>query len=317
MGHSHRSSLEYDSAYGSPVSYYNHHQQLGSMPSFNTIILPRLDCINFAVQKPVSAWSHIGRFCLLTSVRMVPLLYLTEISFFVLLFTMVKMHNNVELESYMPAIYSGILAVSLVLSLVLFGIDYRCARRTVISSSIEEAVSNRLAYYYFSVNCTKRYAFLSAIRNPFDKAFDALTFFVYFRLKEWKHIIVQVPRQWGYMLFVWWFIMVGNPLRRTRDSDAQSGPNSAIAPNLLPALPDMLRSNSLPQAMFIMAMLMITIWIMQVACLVISILAYPVLLAFLPLPSLDQYCTETIQERCESLLIDMDADACTVNPIRL
>ncbi|EGF81936.1 expressed protein [Batrachochytrium dendrobatidis JAM81] len=297
-----------DSAYGSPVTCYNHHRHSFDTSVSTSVPLPRLDCIDFTFgAKPISLFTRIGRWYLLISVRLIPLLYCLEIVFFSLLFAMVRMHNNVELESYMPAIFSGILAVSLVLSLVLVGVDYRSARRIVMSSSIKGAVMNHLAYYYFSTGCTRRYEFLSKIRNSGDKMFDSLAFFVYFRLKGWKYVVTQIPRQWGYMLFVWWFIIVGNPLKHQRESSLHdTNSDQGIGSNLLPAIPDMLQSNTLPQAMFIMASLLILAWMVQLASLMISVLIYPVLLALIPMPSLEGYCNDVIQERTEQLLIEMN-----------
>ncbi|KAL2918685.1 Potassium transporter [Polyrhizophydium stewartii] len=273
--------------------------------------LPRLDCVDLNRCLAVSLPTRIGYLCLMLAIPLVPLLYACELVYFGILFSIVKVHNNVQLESYMPAIYSGLLAVSLAVSLILVGFELRAARKIVNASSIQGAALNRLAYFFQSAGCPRRYAFLSKIRNPWDRPRDVLTFFVFFRLQDWKHVIAQLPRQWLYSLYVWYFIIDGNPDRPAPADGAPSDRN--VLPNFASASRDMFRVQNMPQLLFVAARFFMFIWAVQAVMLILSVFVYPCLLAAIPKPNLRKYVLDKIDERIDTLLIDMEIESCDRN----
>ncbi|KAI8927092.1 hypothetical protein BC831DRAFT_549416 [Entophlyctis helioformis] len=269
----------------------------------NASLVPPLDCIDFKTHLQPSLRSRIGRGLLIFSVCMIPLLYGLELFVFAVLFRTLRAQNNVQLEGYLPASFLGLLAVSLATSIILVAFEFHNARKIVAASSIAGAALNRLAYFYESARDTRIYAFLTKIRNPWKRPGDSIAFFIYYRLQDWHHVVAQTPRQWLYALFIWYFAMDGSNI----SGGQKDAPSADFGSGLKSASREFFTSAThLQQFVFISCLFLILIWLVQVVLLVLSMLVYPFTLAFVHMPSLRSFVISRIDERIETLLIDME-----------
>ncbi|KAG0226406.1 hypothetical protein BGW41_004209 [Actinomortierella wolfii] len=87
-------------------------------------------------------------------------------------------------------IFSG----CILLSFVLVAYDLVKANRVIKSNDIAYVVSNRIVSVFYCLQKYDYFCFIMRIHSS-NKMIDKLSFFVFFQLKGWKHLIVQAPRQ--------------------------------------------------------------------------------------------------------------------------
>ncbi|KAG0289355.1 hypothetical protein BGZ96_007080 [Linnemannia gamsii] len=81
----------------------------------------------------------------------------------------------------------------ILLSFLLLATDFRKANKVIKSDDISYAVSNTIVSGFYCLQKYDYFCFIERIRNS-SKLHDKLSFFVFFQLKGWKHLVVQAPR---------------------------------------------------------------------------------------------------------------------------
>ncbi|KAG0209096.1 hypothetical protein BGX33_005838 [Mortierella sp. NVP41] len=81
----------------------------------------------------------------------------------------------------------------ILLSFLLLAADFRKANKVIKSEDISYAVSNPIVSGFYCLQKYDYFCFIERIRNS-SKLHDKLSFFVFFQLKGWKHLVVQAPR---------------------------------------------------------------------------------------------------------------------------
>ncbi|KAK3831613.1 MAG: hypothetical protein JOS17DRAFT_123262 [Linnemannia elongata] len=81
----------------------------------------------------------------------------------------------------------------ILLSFLLLATEFRKANRVMKSQDISYAVSNTIVSGFYCLQKFDYFCFIEKIRNS-SKLHDKLSFFVFFQLKGWKHLVVQAPR---------------------------------------------------------------------------------------------------------------------------
>ncbi|KAF9217250.1 hypothetical protein BGZ59_005587 [Podila verticillata] len=87
-----------------------------------------------------------------------------------------------------------IFTACILLSFVLLATDFRKANKVIKSQDISYAVSNKIVSGFYCLQKFNYFCFIEKIHNS-SKLHDKLSFFVFFQLKGWKHLVVQAPRQ--------------------------------------------------------------------------------------------------------------------------
>ncbi|KAG0354948.1 hypothetical protein BG005_006095 [Podila minutissima] len=87
-----------------------------------------------------------------------------------------------------------IFTACILLSFLLLATDFRKANKVIKSQDISYAVSNKIVSGFYCLRKFNYFCFIEKIHNS-SKLHDKLSFFVFFQLKGWKHLVVQAPRQ--------------------------------------------------------------------------------------------------------------------------
>ncbi|KAG0072497.1 hypothetical protein BGZ93_002033 [Podila epicladia] len=87
-----------------------------------------------------------------------------------------------------------IFTACILLSFLLLATDFRKANKVIKSQDISYAVSNKIVSGFYCLQKFNYFCFIEKIHNS-SKLHDKLSFFVFFQLKGWKHLVVQAPRQ--------------------------------------------------------------------------------------------------------------------------
>ncbi|KAG0345087.1 hypothetical protein BG004_003969 [Podila humilis] len=82
----------------------------------------------------------------------------------------------------------------ILLSFLLLATDFRKANKVIKSQDISYAVSNKIVSGFYCLHKFDYFCFIERIHSS-SKLHDKLSFFVFFQLKGWKHLVVQAPRQ--------------------------------------------------------------------------------------------------------------------------
>eukprot|EP00842_Homolaphlyctis_polyrhiza_P006371 jgi/Hompol1/6735/HPOL_003746-RA len=188
----------------------------------------------------------------------------------------------------------GLIAASIVVSFVLLVLDWRKAMIIVRSRDISYAFTSVVAYRYYTIRSYAHYCFFSQIQNS-RKTTDVVAFFVFFRFKGWKRLILaEFPRQFLNAINIW--VALDTCTKDNDHSDVFSKYTAAYTT----AINDK-RIDTTKKAALILASITVTIWVFSALALLLAFFMYIPLL-FTVQGNLKEYCVHKIDKRIGELL---------------
>jgi hypothetical protein len=95
-----------------------------------------------------------------------------------------------------------LIILSLLISFVLLAFEWRKANKIIKSRDISYAFTSLIAYRYYAIRSYAHYCLFSQIQNS-RKAVDVLAFWVFFKFKGWKRLVLaEFPRQFLNMVII-------------------------------------------------------------------------------------------------------------------
>ncbi|KAJ3373994.1 hypothetical protein HDU91_000050 [Kappamyces sp. JEL0680] len=186
-----------------------------------------------------------------------------------------------------------LIIASLFASFILLAFEWRKAQKIIKSRDISYAFTSEVAYSYYTIRSYPHYCFFSQIQNS-RKPVDVLAFWVYFKFKGWKRLILaEFPRQFLNALVVYDLF------------------NTSLAShnhNLFESIQGMFYDSSNPKAnspekiiYLSLQCITITIWLISALGLLIAFFIYIPLLCNIR-GNLKEYCVHKVDKRIAEIL---------------
>ena len=184
-----------------------------------------------------------------------------------------------------------LLIASLLVSFILLGIEWRKATAIIRSRDISYAFTSVIAYRYYAIRSYAHYCLFEQIQNS-RKTTDVVAFWVFFRFKRWKRLILaEFPRQ-----FLQGLILAA---AYTQFGQDKNGLFPTIG-YMINGAPD---ANGVPQldqsAKFLLALqaFTVTVWLVTFMGLFIAFLIYIPLVSVYIRGNLKEYCVHKVDKR--------------------
>jgi hypothetical protein len=182
-----------------------------------------------------------------------------------------------------------LLIASLLFSFILLGIEWRKATAIIRSRDISYAFTSVIAYRYYAIRSYAHYCLFEQIQNS-RKTTDVVAFWVFFRFKRWKRLILaEFPRQF----------LQGLIFAAAYSQFQKGGPFTTIG-HMIDGAPNAQRVPQLDQSAKLLLALQaftVTVWLVTFMGLFIAFLIYIPLVSVYIRGNLKEYCVHKVDKR--------------------